>query len=140
MKVLAVLAIANAAVAAASAFASAAPLPGALLLFALWVPLAAFFAANNQTIAALCVPLFALLAFAVSPLEVKPRNYLPCSRLGHLGACLVAGGLVLQQDHTHNVLMIKFEWVNAARLSVSSLLARKPSVKARSTKVAKYES
>lgn len=71
MKVLAVLAIANAAVAAASALASAAPLPGALLLFALWVPLAAFFAANNQTIAALCVPLFALLAFAVSPLEVN---------------------------------------------------------------------
>lgn len=71
MKVLTVLAIINIAVAAVSALASAAPLPGALLLFALWVPLAAFFAANHQTVAALCVPLLALLAFAVSPLHVN---------------------------------------------------------------------
>jgi hypothetical protein len=69
MKLLPMLATANAFLAAVSALLGAAPFTGALLTFIFWFPLAALFARTNQTVAALCVPVFAALALVLSPIR-----------------------------------------------------------------------
>jgi hypothetical protein len=64
------IATTNAILAAASALLGAASFTGALLLFFVWLPLAALFARKNQTVAALSVPVFAVLASALSPVRL----------------------------------------------------------------------
>lgn len=80
MKLLPMLATANAFLAAVSALLGAAPFTGALLAFIFWFPLAALFARKNQTVAALSVPVFAALALVLSPIRLDHANiYLFCA-------------------------------------------------------------
>ncbi|MDP2369073.1 hypothetical protein [Rhodoferax sp.] len=70
MKLLPMFATTNAILAGACALLGAAPFTPALMLFIVWLPLAALVARKNQTVAALSVPVFAILAVVLSPIRL----------------------------------------------------------------------
>jgi hypothetical protein len=69
MRLVPFIAVANAALAVLSALLGAAPFTPAIVLFLAYTPLAAIFARQNQTVAALVVVGAAVVAWFLSPLE-----------------------------------------------------------------------
>jgi hypothetical protein len=68
------LAVANATLAVMSALLGAAPFTPAIALFLVYAPLAAVFARQNQTVAALVVVGAAVLAWFLSPIELSKSH------------------------------------------------------------------
>ena len=71
MKLVQVLAIANATLAVASALLSTAPFTPAIFLFVIYAPLACIFAVVNQAAAALVVVAATALAWLLSPIRYE---------------------------------------------------------------------
>jgi hypothetical protein len=91
MRMIQVLAIANATLAAASALLCAAPFTPAIFFFLIYAPLAALSAAMNQATASLVVVGAAVVAWLVSP--IRYESPLPAQLLWHIA--WVAGWSVL---------------------------------------------
>jgi hypothetical protein len=68
------LAAANLLLSVACVLLATAPFPGALLLFVIWVPLAAYVARMKQVKSALSVPCLAALAWLLSPIKFDHAN------------------------------------------------------------------
>ncbi len=74
MKLVPLLAVANATLAVVSALLGAAPFTPAIALFLVYAPLAAVFARHNQTVAALVVVGAAVVAWFLSPIEFNTSH------------------------------------------------------------------